>query len=91
MDHFIPFAFLFDHPAWDLVASCKDCNRGIKTGKFEKLPNRDKNLVKLHERNEQLFIKNKELFASFSSIDEIREFTEKQYEICSNAGFKLWK
>jgi len=56
VDHFIPWKLEDIIPningVWNLVLSCKDCNRG-ENGKFEKLPTLEL-LARLHKRNEYL-------------------------------------
>ncbi len=58
VDHFFPHVLAPEIPeiningVWNLVLSCKDCNRGIG-GKFENIPTIDL-LEKLHTRNEYL-------------------------------------
>ena len=58
VDHFFPhklkqagFGSIIDG-VWNLVLSCKDCNRGVK-GKFERLPSQNL-LLRLFQRNEFL-------------------------------------
>ncbi len=58
VDHFYPHALQSSMPdvnldgVWNLVLTCKDCNRG-ENGKFEKIPH-IKYLNRLHKRNEYL-------------------------------------
>jgi 5-methylcytosine-specific restriction endonuclease McrA len=89
IDHFIPFAFLFDNPVWDLVYSCKDCNSG-KGGKFEKLPPQAY-LQELFSRNKKIFKSNSKLFEGFESLTELEEHIQKTYQSCINAGFRKWE
>jgi len=60
VDHFIPLSIQHDgrlslnlNEAWNLVLSCKDCNRGEDGGKFAQLPTKTL-LERLHKRNEYL-------------------------------------
>lgn len=87
IDHFIPFAYIFGNPTWDLVASCIDCNRE-EHGKFDKLPAK-KFLHKILKRNELKFshIKNEKEFNQFVDLEL---FMKKQYENCQNSGFSVW-
>jgi hypothetical protein len=88
IDHFIPYAYIFGNPTWDLVASCIKCNRG-ENGKFDKLPT-SKFLHKILRRNELEFkyIKNDKEFDQFNDLEV---FMKKQYENCKNSGFLVWK
>lgn len=88
IDHFIPFAFLFDNPIWDLVYSCSDCNSG-QGGKFEKLPP-ERFLDILFERNKTMFNQDPEIFEGFESLSELEEHISKTYQACINAGFGEW-
>lgn len=88
IDHFIPFAFLFDNPIWDLVYSCSDCNSGVG-GKFEKLPTSNY-LIKLFERNKRMYNEDNEIFEEFENISELEDYIEKAYQACLNAGFQKW-
>jgi len=88
IDHFIPFAFLFDNPLWDLVYSCSDCNSGTG-GKFEKLPPTHY-LSKLFERNKKMFNEDSEIFEGFEDLNELEDYIQKTYEACKNAGFQDW-
>lgn len=89
IDHFIPFAFLFDNPIWDLVYSCSDCNSGTG-GKFEKLP-QDHYLTKLFKRNKQMFNEDSEIFEGFEKLEELEDHIQKTYQACLNAGFQNWQ
>ena len=89
IDHFIPFAFLFDNPLWDLVYSCSDCNSGVG-GKFEKLPP-SFYLDKLYDRNKEMFNEDSEVFEGFKRLDDLQDYIKKTYQACLNAGFQNWQ
>ena len=89
IDHFIPFAYIFGNPTWNLVTSCKACNRGI-SGKFEKVPT-EKFLKKLIERNSKEFKFLESHHKEFQSQDDLKDFISKQYTSCINSGFKEWE
>ena len=89
IDHFIPFAFLFDNPIWDLVYSCGDCNSG-KGGKFEKLPPKEY-VSKLFQRNKVMFSEDPNIFEGFDELEVLENYIHKTYESCSNAGFGYWE
>jgi hypothetical protein len=89
IDHFIPFAFIFDHPLWNLVYSCQECNRG-KEGKFEKLPRRHF-LNKLLLNNRELVNNSALAKEYFQKNNILNEHIQKTYQNCINAGFKTWE
>ena len=92
IDHFIPFAFIYDSPAWDLVLSCISCNRGVG-GKFDQLASKEF-LKKLENQNNILAQHSPEVFKSFINHQGVNDFNErliKEYQACMNAGFNIWK
>lgn len=82
IDHFIPFAFVYDHQLWNLVLSCQKCNRGID-GKFNRLPLIN-HLEKLKDRNDVLFRKFPEYFL------DANDLLIRNFDRCRQAGFSDW-
>jgi len=90
VEHFIPHSFLYDHPLWDLVLGCEDCNRGEKIGKFEKLPKKEPFLKKLMDANEIRFTNLKDHFKEFDSFNALKLHISEQYQNCFKAGHAIW-
>ncbi len=92
IDHFIPYAYLFDSPIWDLVVSCVSCNRGTG-GKFDQLG--DSSLLEqLVVQNDQLFQLDRVHFREFVNQSGQFDFNDRlhrEYQASLNAGFSIWK
>lgn len=98
VDHFIPW-MLRDkvdnvNGVWNLVLSCKDCNRG-SLGKFEKLPALEL-VERLHKRNEYLINSHlplRETLIRQTGKNETQRisFLQRQYNIGKTNLITTWK
>lgn len=98
VDHFIPWLLRDEvqnvNGVWNLVLSCKDCNRGNQ-GKFEKLPDLEL-LERLHKRNEFLISSHlplRETLIRQTGNNEHQRisFLQKQYNIGKINLINTWK
>ena len=89
VDHFIPWSYIFDDNAWNLVLSCQECNlkksNSLPGKKFvDYLINRDQKYSEtmeiMHKSLIQLSIKG-------SWSNEI----QNHYKICREFGFGIWR
>jgi hypothetical protein len=91
VDHFIPYAFLYDSPIWDLVISCVNCNRGTK-GKFDRVPH-ESFVPLLASQNDFLYQVSGDQFKEFINFSGDSDFNarlKREYQACKNAGFEIW-
>lgn len=89
VDHFIPWTYMFDDDAWNLVISCKRCNRD----KSNHLPT-DKMMSNLIERNEKYRGEIKELKLSLERLEykgKWKDEIHNCYRRCKDQGFKTWQ
>ncbi len=89
VDHFIPWSYIFDNNAWNLVLACPECNLRKSSSLPEKqfigyLVERDQKyygkMAIMHKSLDQLSIKGK-------WAEEIRN----HYKICREYGFGNWR
>ena len=91
VDHFIPFSYIYDDNAWNLVLSCKECN----LSKSNSLPSVKPYLGELVERNEKYAenmprMKLSLLQLSSGGRDTWKKEIRHHYDICAEYGFGRW-
>ena len=88
VDHFIPWTYMFDDDAWNLVLACKDCNRDKKDA-----------LPKIEFKN-KLINRNRDYHGIIDGLGRSIEMLEnsgnwkteieKHYELCKEHEFDMW-
>ncbi len=87
VDHFIPWSYMFDNNAWNLVLSCKDCN----CKKSDSLPQKEF-LDMLIGRNKKYSGQIKKLRISLDQLNSGRGWSpevKNHYENCNSYGFSI--
>ena len=87
VDHFIPWSYIFEDQAWNLVLACKDCNRK-KSNSLPQLEFRNS----LIQRNDKYEGQIKILKKSLATIDTKigwRSEIEGHYTNCEEYGFNV--
>ncbi|MDI1495678.1 MAG: HNH endonuclease [Cenarchaeum symbiont of Oopsacas minuta] len=87
VDHFIPWSYIFDDNAWNLVLACKDCN----CQKSDSLP-KEEFLTMLIKRNENYSTKIPKLKLSLDQLDSGRGWEleiKNHYTNCNSHGFTI--
>ena len=88
VDHFIPWSYIFDDNAWNLVLSCKECN----LRKSSSLPE-EKYIDELIGRD-QKYSKTMELMSKslyrLSLKGSWENEIQSHYKICNEYGFGRW-
>ena len=91
VDHFIPFSYIYDDNAWNLVLSCAECN----LSKSDSLPSVKPYFVELVERNEEYSESMSKMKLSLLQLSARGKNTWKKemrhhYDICAEYGFDRW-
>ena len=91
VDHFIPFSYIYDDNAWNLVLSCAECN----LSKRDSLPSVKPYFVELVERNEKYSASMSRMRLSLLQLSARGKNTWKKemrhhYNICAEYGFGRW-
>ena len=91
VDHFIPFSYIYDDNAWNLVLSCAECN----LSKSDSLPSVKPYFVELVERNEEYAESMSKMKLSLLQLSARGKNTWKKemrhhYDICAEYGFDRW-
>lgn len=98
VDHFFPWMIRNEIPningVWNLVLSCKECNRG-ENGKFERLPSLEM-LNRLHKRNEYLIgsylpLRETLLQQTGNSHQQRQSFLQTQYNTAKRSLIHVWE
>ena len=92
VDHFIPFSYIYDDDAWNLVLSCAECN--LK--KSDLLPPIKPYFGELVVRNEEYAENMPEMRVSLLQLSARGKNTWKKemrhhYDVCSEYGFDRWR
>ena len=91
VDHFIPFSYIYDDNAWNLVLSCAECN----LSKSDSLPSVKPYFVELVKRNEKYSESMPKMRLSLLQLSAKGKNTWKKemrhhYDICAEYGFDRW-
>ncbi|MFY3740495.1 MAG: hypothetical protein HMLIMOIP_000934 [Candidatus Nitrosomirales archaeon] len=89
VDHFIPWSYIFDDEAWNLVLSCSDCNRE----KSDSLA-QEEFLGELIKRNSMYYEKLSALKKSLDNLDAGKGWETElrhHYSNCLDYGFTIKK
>ena len=87
VDHFIPWSYLFDDNAWNLVLACRDCNCK-KSSALPPVGFRDE----LIARNRQYYDRMPKMKSSLDQLNSGRGWEpeiEGQYNRCAEYGFSV--
>ncbi len=88
IDHFVPFSFVFEHSLWNLVRSCKACNRA-KSDRI--IPSGSGFIRKLIDLNAARLRVNPKVFRNETDfgVDPDGALLRAR-QFCENSGFKIW-
>ena len=87
VDHFIPWSYIYEDKAWNLVLACQRCN----CTKSNSLPKEDF-LIELNNRNQKHYDEIKALRLSLDQLDSGKGWSheiQNHYDNCKEYGFNI--